>query len=264
MASLVKSNATLANGNLAVLSRSFTTNDEGIASYTVRYVCLERFANRWASTFRSGNQPPTPMPDYITGSALLTKQPTLFDVQMESYNGLTYFTAQYSAGVQTDVVETVSSEQRSLSFTYVTTREIRPYFGGNPIALITREEVAVNASFDYISYSVTRSGTNTEIVARKGSVGPVFNCVNCDGRAIASGREANVAFTTVESATRTRRQNGEYTISVTSTGIYYDKLGDSNDTPKALPEPTKPNQSTTPQRFEWKVYPNGPPWGSAF
>lgn len=256
MASLVKANATLMSGNLAVLKRSFSTNDQGIATYSVQYVCLKRFANRWTSTFRVNNEPPTPLPEYILGSALLTKNPTLFDIQTETINGLTYFNVQYSAGVQTEVIETISSEQRSLSYTFVTTRAITPYLSAN--ILITSEEVAVNASFDYISYSVTRSTTNVEAASPVGSVGQVFNCINCNAQAIKSGSDSNARAVTVESATRTRRSNGEYSINVTSTGLYIDALGGTNDTPRALPEKYQPPISNAPKT--WKVYPRKPTW----
>lgn len=201
MAAIVKANPSLTAGGLAVLRREFNTSDRGQLFYGSDYVCLAQFAERYAPQFRSGAKPPTPIPSSMR-LLNLSRTPTLESVQITTENGLTYFRAQYIAGVETDLVVTTTSEQRNISFTY-------ELFG-----------VETTASFDYISISVTVTGTNTEIPIIKGSTGAVFNTRNVKSEQILNNRISNLTRKTIESSRTTRGSRGEYENSATSTGIY--------------------------------------------
>jgi hypothetical protein len=223
MAAIVKANPSLTSGGLAVLKRSFTTSDDGLMTYMAEYCCLSQYASRWTSVFRTGANPPTPLPANML-QLQLTKTPELYDLQTESLNGLTYFRASYSAGVPTDVTITESSDIRNISWaiTYPTGTTIRvPTYGagiggitGTATSFVTTGNETITASFDYVSVSVTATAKNATLPAVKGYVGDSFNHVNT------GGGTATAIPSTIETFSRTRNRKGEYTYSKTSTGVY--------------------------------------------
>jgi hypothetical protein len=210
MAAIVKANARLTNGELSVVKRSFTTADDGTMTYAVEYVCLSKYARNWTPQFKTGAQPPTSLPANML-LLQLTKTPTLYDLQTETINGLTYFRATYSAGGTTEVIITESTEQRSFSATVNASVETAP---------ATQTSADILLSFDYMSVSVTASAKNTNLPKVAGRVGAPFNKsvgkISGQTPRIVSGAKA----TTIEGASTTRTGRGEYTYSKTSTGIY--------------------------------------------
>jgi hypothetical protein len=209
MAAIVKANANLTAGGLSVLKRDFSTTDRGQVTYTANYVCLAAHARAWAARFRSGSEPPTPIPESLALLAL-TQTPKLVDLQSEIVNGLAYFNATYSAGVETDYIVTTSSEQRNIAWTVSYTG---PQDNRRPIV----------ASFDYISISVTVEAVNQTVNILPGSIGRVFNLRNVEFRQINnanSARDIGLIKMTVESSRSTRDKRGHTTNSVTSTGVF--------------------------------------------
>ena len=186
---IVKANAELTAGGLVVLKRSFTTSSTGVMTYTANYVCLAEYASRWTDQFKSSSQPPTPLPDNVLRLEL-TRTPRLVDLETETVNGLTYFNATYSAGVNTDLVITESSEQRTLSW----------------VSGYNSTGQAQTSSFDYISHSVSVSGTNAEIPNVAGRTGMVFNARNCDADQIMQGKDGRVNRQTIVTTSRQQRQ----------------------------------------------------------
>lgn len=196
MAAIVKANANLAAGGLAVLKRSVSTEDSGQVTYTANYVCLSQHANRWTPSFATESAPPTPLP----ANALLlnlTRAPRLINLETETSNGLTYFNATYSVGTNTDVVTTVSSEIRNVSWQIY----------GNE---------TVTAGFDYVAISVSATATNDEVPVVRGYTGRIFNARNVNPNAL----PANVERQSIETFSRTKRKRGDYANTVTSTGVY--------------------------------------------
>lgn len=220
MSAIVKANSALTSGGLSVLKRNFTTSDDGLMTYFVEYVCLASFANRWTATFRTGAQPPTPLPVNML-QLQLNKTPTLYDLQTETLNGLTYFRATYSAGVPTDVTITESSETRNVSWpiTYPTGYTVTvPFSISGATSFVTTGQETLTASFDYISFSVTATAKNTALPAVRGYTGTIFNVVNT----FIGGNNApsNVTATTLDTSSKTKTKRGEYTYSTTSTGVF--------------------------------------------
>ena len=80
MAAIVKANPSLTAGGLAVLRRQYSTTDDGTLTYEADYVCLAQFANNHIGKFRTGAQPPTPIPASMS-LLRLDKTPTLYDFQ---------------------------------------------------------------------------------------------------------------------------------------------------------------------------------------
>lgn len=203
MAAIVKANTTLSTGGLVVLRRSFQTSSRGQVSYNADYVCLAQFANTHAPKFRSKTEPPSSLPPALL-LLNLTRTPTLEALETTTEHGLTYYKATYTAGVETDLIFTTTSEQRN-----VTWRGVDRGTG----------ETAIY-SFDYISVSETVTGTNTAIPVVKGSTGRVFNIRGTTASLILSGKLSNLVQKTVESQRSTRGRGGEYENSATSTGVY--------------------------------------------
>lgn len=241
MAAIVKANSSLTAGGLAVLGRNISASDSGQVVYTVNYACLSQYADTWAQSFKSGAQPPTPLPVAMLRLDL-TRTPQLTELQSQSSNGLTYFNATYSAGIASDLVITRSSETRNISWV-ASDVELEPGF--------VRRTVA---SFDYISTSVTVEGTNSTIQKIDGTVSDCFNARNVNANDVLSNKVANLEKRVVVSTSIRKNRKGEYLNSVTSTGIYtaFDaqpfRLPTESGIPVA-PQPTPPaattNTSTT-------------------
>lgn len=199
---IVKANAELSSGNLAVIRREFTASNDGVMLYSVEYCCLAPFAEKWTQSFQVGSSPPTPLPSNIT-RLRLTKNPQLVSLQTETNNGLTFFSAEYSAGLETSLVLTHTSETRTISW-------VIGYKGTTRIV----------ASFDYISNSYRVAGTNRELPIVNGTTGIVSNAKNVDAAAVMAGSIASVRSGTVVTSSRSHNFRGEYTNEVTSSGIY--------------------------------------------
>jgi hypothetical protein len=220
MAAIIKANSTLTSGGIATLKRSFTTTDDGLMTYAVEYCCLSQYASRWTANFRTGAQPPTALPANML-QLQLTKTPTLYDLQTETLNGLTYFRATYSAGVPTDITITETSDVRNVSFpiTYPAGTTVRlPTYGlggitGTTTSFVTTGTETVTGSFDYVSYSVTATAKNAALPSVRGYVGDAFNFVNVT-------RVNTRLATTIETSSKTKNSRGEFTFSKTSTGVY--------------------------------------------
>jgi hypothetical protein len=223
MAAIIKANSTLTSGGIATLKRSFTTTDDGLMTYAVEYCCLSQYASRWTANFRTGAQPPTALPANML-QLQLTKTPTLYDLQTETLNGLTYFRATYSAGVPTDITITETSDVRNISFpiTYPAGTSVRLASYGFAVAggitgttnsFVTTGIETITGSFDYVSYSVTATAKNAALPTVRGYVGDAFNFVNVI-------RVETALATTIETSSKTKNNRGEYTFSKTSTGVY--------------------------------------------
>ena len=220
MAAIVKANSSLTAGGLAVLKRNFTTSDDGLMTYFVEYCCLSQFAARYTPNFRTGAQPPTALPANML-QLQLTKTPTLYDLQTETLNGLTYFRATYSAGVPTDITITETSDVRNVSFpiTYPAGTSVTlPTYGlggitGTTTSFVTTGIETITGSFDYVSYSVTATAKNAALPTVRGYVGDAFNFVNVI-------RVETALATTIETSSKTKNNRGEFTFSKTSTGVY--------------------------------------------
>lgn len=217
MAAIVKANPSLTAGGLAVLRRQFSTTDDGICNYEAEYVCLSQFANNHIGKFRTGAQPPTPIPASMS-LLRLDKTPTLYDFSTNTQNGLTYFNARYTAASSDagEVITTESQEQRS--FSAVVTGSIRT--AGNLGSTITVEG-DVNVSFDYISTTVRVEAKNPKILPQiRGSVGSPFNKsvskINEQTPLLVGKWRASV----VETQSTTRSSRGTYTYTKSSSGIY--------------------------------------------
>ena len=231
MSAIVKANASLTSGGISRLRQSINTDAQGRVEYSADFVCLASFANNWKSYFVTGAEPPVAISARLIDTTQFTSTPKLYSVQSESLNGLAYFYARYSAGIKTDIEETVTSEQRNLSYT-------RP--DGFP------------ASFDYISVSVTRSSMNNTLDVRAGSVGAIFNTFNCDANLIRSNQDPQVFQTTIDSASSVKSTNGTYRITTTSSGVYVARQYN-------VPQSSTPTQ----QKKIYNAYPNGVPWGAS-
>jgi hypothetical protein len=218
MAAIVKANSHLTSGGLSVLRRSFTTSDDGQMTYAVEYMCLRQYAGRWTPSFKTGAEPPTPLPANML-LLDLTKTPTLLALETETTNELTYFRATYSAGVPTDVTITEASDTRNVSFpiTYPVGYTVTvPFTLDGATSFVTTGQETLTASFDYISVSVTAEAKNTRLPKVQGYTGAIFNQVNTGNLIIGT----NVQATTLETTSKTKTRRGEYTYSLTSTGVY--------------------------------------------
>lgn len=217
MAAIVKANPSLTAGGLAVLRRQYSTTDDGTLNYEAEYCCLSQFANNHIGKFRTGAQPPTPIPASMS-LLRLDKTPTLYDFQTNTQNGLTYFTGRYTAASADagEVITTETQEQRS--FSAVVVGSIRT--AGNLGNTVTVEG-EVNVSFDYISTTVRVEAKNPRILPEvKGSVGFPFNysASQIGGQTpLLAGKWRPSA---IETQSTTRSSRGTYTYTKQSSGIY--------------------------------------------
>jgi hypothetical protein len=204
MSAIVKANASLMAGGLSVIKRSFTTADDGSMNYDVEYCCLSQFAIKWAPFFRTRAQPPTPLPAALL-QLNLTKTPELFNLSTETLNGLTYYRANYSAGVSTEVIITEESDTRN--FTVSTNQQVG-FWASTPgtingsSSFVQTGERTVTNTIDYISVTVTAESKNTNLPAIQGRVEGV------------RGYQMKL----VERTSKRRDRRGEYTFSKSSSG----------------------------------------------
>jgi hypothetical protein len=217
MAAIVKANPSLTAGGLAVLRRQYSTTDDGTLNYEADYVCLSQFANNHIGRFRTGAQPPTPIPASMS-QLRLDKTPTLYDFSTNTQNGLTYFNARYTAASADagEVITTESQEQRS--FSAVVTGSVRTAGNLGGRITVTGE---VNVSFDYLSTTVRVEAKNPRVLpVVKGKVGRPFNM----SVGQLSGQTPTVLGqyreSTVETESKTRSTRGNYTFTKSSSGIY--------------------------------------------
>jgi hypothetical protein len=157
----------------------------------------------------------------------LTKTPTLVDLNTETVSGLTYFRAVYSAGVETDVTITESTDIKN--FSWSVTFPTQSCYQGNSYSAgslgaaaspsltrpqtfcVTTGEVSITYNFDYVSKTVTAQSKNQNIPNVQGSVsGPITGNFPAN-----PGR-----LRLVEQTSTTKNSRGEYTYSKSSTGIY--------------------------------------------
>jgi hypothetical protein len=204
MSAIVKANGSLTSGGLSVIKRSFTTADDGSMNYNVDYCCLSQFAIKWAPFFRTRAQPPTPLPAALL-QLNLTKTPELFNLSTETLNGLTYYRAQYSAGVSTEVIITEESDTRN--FTVSLNQQVgfwvsTPFTFNGSTSFVQTGERTVTNTIDYISVTVTAESKNTNLPAIQGRVEGV------------RGYQMKL----VERTSKRRDSRGEYTFSKSSSG----------------------------------------------
>jgi hypothetical protein len=226
MASIVKANTNLTSGGIAVLKRNFSASDTGQMTYSAEYCCLSQFASRWTPSFKTGTQPPTALPANML-LLQLTKTPTLVDLNTETVSGLTYFRATYSAGVETDVTITQSTDIKN--FSWSVTYPIQSCYLGNSYSsgslgagaspslttpttiCATVGEQTITYNFDYISTTVTSESRNQNLPNVRGGVsGPITGNFRANPGVVKL----------IEQTSQTKNSRGEYTYSKSSTGIY--------------------------------------------
>lgn len=217
MAAIVKANSSLAAGSLAVLKRSFSTQKDGRLNYVAEYVCLPAFARNHAPKFITGAVPPTPLPAVVS-QLQIRNNPTLYDLQTETINGLTYFRATYSAQGAGEASNSVTTSTEQRGFQKSATGSVQAASG--------EVSQTVSIAFDYMSTSVNVSSANSEIRLQDGSVGRPFNFTSTsslalsDGFSISLGVKVPFIATTVVGTSSTRNSDGTFTFSKTSTGVY--------------------------------------------
>jgi hypothetical protein len=220
MSALVKANASLTAGNLAVLKRSFVTTDDGTMRYSVDYICLSQYATKWAPFFRTRAQPPTPLPAAML-QLNLTKTPELYDLNTETMNGLTYFKATYSAGVSTEVIITEESDLRN--FTVTVTRDVgvnvtTPFSMNGSTSFVKQGEETITESFDYISVTVTAQSKNTNLPRVQGRVESLTYRGSDSGVFVVGGKAVLPSVRLINKTSKSRTSRGEYTYSLSSSG----------------------------------------------
>ena len=215
MSAIVKANASLAAGELAILKRNFAASDTGQMTYAVDYCCLSQFASKWTPFFKSGSQPPTALPANML-LLQLTKTPTLVDLQTETMHGLTYFKATYSAGVETDVTITEESDIRTHTWSTsapVGYRVSVPYtIDGSTTFVQTGTAIGTN-SFEYVSITARAVSKNKDLPEVKGRVIMIPNSRYTDTTLSLFDQ------TTIDTFSSSKNSRGEYSYTKTSTGI---------------------------------------------
>ena len=221
MAAIVKANPSLTAGGLAVLRRQYSTTDDGTLNYEAEYVCISQFANNHIGRFRTGAQPPTPIPASMSQLSL-ESAPKLYDFSTSTQNGLTYFSARYSAAVRglAEVTITQSQETRNFSATFENGEGAIYTSTGNVSQIVVGP---FTASFDYESTTITcESKSEQSLPDLKGSVGNIRNVsistirgtkVNLNGRTYWKPQ-------TVESLSSSKSSRGNYTFRKSSSGVY--------------------------------------------
>ena len=198
MSSIIRANASLTAGGLAVVTRSYSNDLEGSLNYSVTYVCLDTFAKTNAALFRIGSAPPTALPSHLIALGLQSA-PGLTALTTKTDSGLTYFEAQYTSSTTSEFVITQSEETK--------------VFSASRVVSANDVDTTYTLTFDYISRTVSVSATNTYPPAAKGSVGKPFNVV---------GNTNLVYFrnTTVETKSKSRSSRGNFSYETSSAGIF--------------------------------------------
>ena len=217
MASIVKANASLTAGGIAVIRRQYSTTDDGTCNYEAEYCCLARFANNYIGRFRSGANPITSIPASMS-SLRLQGVPKLYDMVTRTERGLTYFSAKYSAASNApgEVIITESTEQRSFSATVQGSIRTAGNFGSTATV-----NGSVGLAFDYMSKTVRVEAKNPRILQRaEGDVGLPFNISIGQISGVTPLVSGTYRKATIESTSTTRSSRGIYTYSKSSSGIY--------------------------------------------
>jgi hypothetical protein len=143
MAYTIRSTASFAAGNLALLGHDFTVADDGLVSARFNFACLESAAARNLPRFVPNAVPPVALPANMTGLRLETGNVYLADTTSRIANGICYIDATY-AGSNADQGRRVSENWVSRSFSGTIIGQSRAV--GNPIvlyALITFDYTAI-------------------------------------------------------------------------------------------------------------------------
>jgi hypothetical protein len=201
---IVRANPNLLAGGLGTIRRSVTSQRDGSVVLQAEYVCLTKHAGRWTPFFVRNAPPPLGLPDSLSDLGA-TSTPKMYDVTTRNENGLTYFTALYSAASSREITVTETEEQRNWSGT------VQYNLNGGYLVF------TANYSFDYMSKSVTVTGRNTHPGEIEGSAGTPFN-----RSFIAEGASVLKMPTRSRIVSRTKTQSslGDFSYSTTSTGIY--------------------------------------------
>lgn len=196
MAKTVRANARLTNGGLIATKREISTSREGILTYAVQYVCLTQFAREHLFKFVIEMPPPDTLPDKIY--TLAKEYPVLHSLNVKEERGITYFDCVYSTASNVNVVVTESEETKS--------------------AVFSQGDVTV--TFDFVSKTVSVSATNTYPDPESGDCGPPFNVKLIGDLAAAQNLYARVRKDTVETRSKSRSSNGEFSYQTDSMGTY--------------------------------------------
>lgn len=196
MAKTVRANQRLTSGGLVATKREISTSREGILTYSVQYVCLTQFAQDQIFKFVIEMPPPDALPDKIF--ALAKDYPVLHSVNIKEERGITYFDCVYSTASNVNVVVTDSEETKSAVFS----------------------EGEVSVTFDFVSKTVSVSATNTYPDPESGDCGPPFNVKLIGDSTAAQNLYARVRKDTVETRSKSRSSNGEFSYQTDSMGTY--------------------------------------------
>jgi hypothetical protein len=201
-------------------------------TYSVDYCCLSQFASRWTPFFKSGAQPPTPLPDAML-LLNLTKTPTLVDFTTETANGLTYFRPTYSSGVETDVTISEESDIKTHSWTVETPPRTIPvgYYMTPPFSVNSSPDFyqtgektisGTSRTFtqEYISVTQRATSKNANLPTVHGYILGIDTTVKqlVESVILTTGN-VNYASKVRNTFSKTKNARGEFSYSVSSTGV---------------------------------------------
>jgi len=149
MAYTIRSTASFAAGNLALLGHDFSVADDGLVSARFNFACLESAAARNLPRFVPNAVPPVPLPADMTGLRLETGSVYLTDTSSRIANGICYIDATY-AGSNADQGRRVTENWVSRSFSGTIIGRSRAI--GNPTVLygtITFDYTAIERSVSW-------------------------------------------------------------------------------------------------------------------
>lgn len=149
MANTVQTNASLASGGRAVVSRKLQRGADGLYTVQAEFVCLPGYLSTHLADFAKGST--------VSGISTPNGTAKVISADWRTENGLSYISAQFAAVHAVSTYDVISISRAARSFTATDT------IGGNEL---TR-------SFDYWASTVTVSGnTATSITAYQDQATP--------------------------------------------------------------------------------------------
>lgn len=234
MPAIVKANNTLTSGGFAVLRSSLVFNGMD-ATLEVDACCLPAFYSQYVKRFTKGARA-------FAGTSPLTglslqREPTLYDVNISTENGICYFKAKYSCEIDpTSDASNGRGVNEESDFTFTRSWDIKTFNIGATKQVFQTQTVPgttngstqqvlvsteyITASFDYVSIteSVTQKGRGSA-PSVKGSAKEPFNKRNF--KALGAVISVNpFKEATVDSGSETTNSRGEIIYTMTSVGIY--------------------------------------------
>lgn len=163
MPAIIKSNSSLAAGNISLVDQSFSVSGSNDLVLKAKYLCLASYAQQWSAQLVIGVPPPVAAPSAIS-SYNLQRPLALSDVSVNIASGLAHFDCTFSA----PRIVTGADIADDLEIGETSSVELRQ-FQGSALQVYTYKGktysfgTKVSYNFDYYAETKTLSASHNDI-----------------------------------------------------------------------------------------------------